>query len=61
MEILPNPMPHQRITRRIPHLPVHRPCGAVEVLIDCGADRAEGCAWDNMRYAYLGALLSYAE
>ena len=56
-------MPHKRITRRIPNLPraVCRPCGAMEVLIDCSADGTEGCAWDDMRYAYLGALLGYAE
>lgn len=63
MEIRPNPMPHKRITRRIPNLPctVRRPRGAIEVLIDCGADGTEGCAWDDMRYAYLGALLGHAE
>lgn len=56
-------MPHKRITRRIPNLPctVRRPRGAIEVLIDCGADGTEGCAWDDMRYAYLGALLGHAE
>ena len=63
VEILPNPMPHKRITRRIPNLrcTVRWSRGALEVLIDCGAYRTEGCAWDDMRYAYLGALLGYAE
>jgi hypothetical protein len=57
-------MPHKRITRRIPNLPplaVRRPCGAIEVLIDCSTDGTEGCAWGDMRYAYLGALLGYSE
>ena len=47
-------MPHKRITRRIPDLPllaVRRPRGAIEVLIDCGANGAEGRAWGDMRYA----------
>jgi hypothetical protein len=29
--------------------------------MDCGADGAEGCAWDDVRYTYLGELLGYAE
>ena len=57
-------MPRKRSTGRIADLlplAVRRPRGAIKVVMDCRADGAEGCAWDDTRDPYLGALVGYAE